>query len=317
MNMNILVACGGDSPEREVSLRSGEAVAGALIQAGHRVVLEDVPSSLGTVEAFRRVGADLVFVALHGGWGEDGRLQAVLEAHQIPYTGSGPESCMVSMDKEVTRALFLQRGLPVPSGRVLERAEATVEALEALLVQEGGRLVLKPCCGGSTVGVSVVDRREDLRGAGDLALRYDDRLVVEQYVAGRELTVAVFEEEDGASLALPPIEIRPREGFYDYRNKYTAGATEYLCPAPLEADLDRRVRLLAEGAHRALGCRIYSRVDFRLSEEGVPYLLEVNTAPGMTGTSLVPKAGAAVGWSFPELTDRIVRASRGLRRGRR
>ena len=314
--MKVLVACGGGSPEREVSLRSGKAVAEALAVAGHQVFLEDLPTCLGVVEAARDRGADLVFVALHGGWGEDGRLQAVLEAHGIPYTGSGPESCMAAMDKELTRAVFLDRGLPVPPGKVYEREDAALPDLESLMAREGGHLALKPCCCGSTVGVSLVHRPEDLREARDLALKYDDRLVAERFIPGRELTVAVF-EEGGRPRALPAIEIRPHEGFYDYRNKYTSGATEYLCPAPLEEALAARVGSLAEAAHRALGCRVYSRVDFRLSEEGEPFLLEVNTAPGMTGTSLVPKAGAAVGWSFPQVTDRIVRASLEVCRGRR
>jgi D-alanine-D-alanine ligase len=303
--MRIIVACGGCGPEREVSLNSGEAVARALREGGHRAETSDPVSVEEFLACWARDPAEGVFVALHGDFGEDGRFQACLDRFGIPYTGSGPGACALAMDKDITKAIFRRRGIPVPEGETVRR-DGALARLEVLLGRYG-RVVVKPTSFGSTVGVSIVSELSEAAVALDEAFALDDRILIEAYVAGSELTVAIF--DDGHPRALPPVEIRPHSGMYDYGSKYTKGRTDYLCPAPLLPVLDDRVRELALRAHEALGCRIYSRVDFRVSPEGEPFVLEVNTAPGMTGTSLVPKAAAAEGWSFPELVDRICRAS--------
>lgn len=305
----VAVLCGGDGAERAVSLNSGAAVRTALCEAGFEAEAVDLKSLEG-VPALR--GAfELAFIAMHGDWGEDGTLQAALGEIGMPYTGSGPEACALAMHKGRARERFARAGLTVPGGLLLAPGEdADYSAVADAL---GRDLVVKPCSGGSTVGVTILLGERDgdasrFCEAVACARRYGPEVLIEEYVAGRELTAAVL-ERGGVPTVLPAIEIVPLRGFYDYANKYTAGATEYRVPAPLEPDVLRRVESAALAAHRALGCRAYSRADFRLSDEGVPYILEVNTAPGMTATSLVPKAGRAAGLSFPELVRAIVEAS--------
>ena len=296
------VLCGGDGAEREVSLRSGAAIHIALSEAGIPAERVDL-TSLDQVKEL--AGFDRAFIVMHGDWGEDGELQGRLEAAGIPYTGSGPEACALAMDKWRARGLFERAGLRVPKGRLLTSGEVDPAALREAL---GPDIVVKPCRGGSTVGVSIVKRAtgEALEQAVDLARRsYDSDVLFEEYIEGRELTVAVW-ERDGAAEALPVIEIVPKAGFYDYANKYTSGATDYLVPAPLDPDAAARVAEAAVSAHTALGCRAYSRADFRLPPDGVPYILEINTAPGMTATSLVPKAAQAAGMSLSDFAARIL-----------
>ena len=302
----VAVLCGGDGAEREVSLASGRAVADALRQGGFEAAEVDL-RSFGQIGELKGQNPDFAFIALHGDWGEDGTLQSALESMDIPYTGSCPEACKAAMNKRVSRALFARAGLKIPRG-VSFSPESDIDA-DAVMERLGGRVVVKPCCGGSTVGVSIVSRAGDLLPAVNEAFRYDSEVLAEEYVEGKELTVTVL-VRNRKLLALPVIEIVPRQGFYDYKNKYTAGATEYLVPAPLPADVLSRVSEAALTAHRCLGCSVYSRSDFRLSENGTPYILEVNTAPGMTGTSLVPKAAQAAKLSFPRLIRAIISASR-------
>jgi len=313
MDLKVLVAYGGDSPEREVSLRSGEAVKEALSSLGWTVEGLDADSPLRVVERALSGAFDLVFVALHGGWGEDGTLQCLLDAHRIPYTGPRWGACMACMDKEITRGVLLARGVRVPEGIPFDGSMDQGVLLE--LLRRWGRLVVKPCRCGSTVGIGIVDHPSRLDRALDEAFRYDRRLVVERFIEGRELTVAVFDTPEGP-MALPTVEIRPRSGFYDYSSKYTKGMTEYLCPAPLSEQEAEAVARAAVEAYRAMGCSVYSRVDVRLEEgTGEPRVLEVNTAPGMTSTSLVPKAANAFGWDFPEMLRRICEASLALQPG--
>ena len=311
MNERIAVLCGGDGAEREVSLRSGAAVTSALVEAGYRAEAVDLRS---LAKARRSLSGlfDAAFVAMHGSWGEDGRLEAELEAMGLPYTGSDPNVCDLAMDKGRSCAALRAAGLTVPKGILLPKGRPDAEAVRSEL---GDAVVVKPCCGGSTVGITILRHvtADALRDAVDLARKeYGPAVLIEEYIGGRELTAAVW-ERDGAPEALPVIEIVPHAGFYDYRNKYTAGATEYLVPAPLAPAVAERVAEAAVAAHRALGCRDYSRADFRLSEDGTPWILEVNTAPGMTATSLVPKAARAAGLGFPEFVAHLVRAA--LRRG--
>ncbi|SMG17288.1 D-alanine--D-alanine ligase family protein [Dethiosulfovibrio salsuginis] len=305
---NITVLCGGNSPERAVSLESGRAVAQGLTEAGHSVQEVDLVSSEGVFDLLREKRPDLFFIALHGGWGEDGHIQAVLDMAGVPYTGSGPVGCAVAMDKVVSKAVFSSSGIDVPWGLEVHKGE--FPDLSEDLLRWGG-LVVKPCCGGSTVGTSIVSHLEDLSPALWGAWEQEDRALVEAYVPGRELTVAVIDFR-GVPRALPAVEIAPEGGFYDYRAKYGGGSC-YTSPADLAPSLAELLASQACAAHRASGCSIYSRVDFRVDPDGRPWVLEVNTAPGMTSNSLVPKAAKAAGYSFPELLDYIVEESLILR----
>lgn len=304
--MKVAVFCGGVSPEREVSLESGAAVAAGLERAGYDAAVEDVSSVRGAVDRWKDLGADIAFIALHGGWGEDGRLQSAFEAREIPFTGSGARSCRLAMDKSLSREVMKNAGVLVPDGFVVRPGDDAPRGT----ISSWGRAVVKPASGGSTVGVSVIENEKDLADALADVWETDSTAIVERFVPGREATVAVFGEGTSA-FALPIVEIRPRSGFYDYGSKYTDGASEYLCPAPFDDAVAHRMAAQAIAAHIALGCRTYSRVDFRVPDDGDACALELNSAPGMTSHSLVPKAAAAFGWTFEELLRRIVDGVRG------
>jgi len=293
------VLMGGSSAEREVSLRTGAAILEALIRCGHRAVGVDAGRDLSQVLARRKVS--VAFIALHGRGGEDGTVQGLLECLGIPYTGSGVLASALAMDKKQSKWIFRAHGLPTPDFEVLARGQRGARALERLEMP----VVVKPTCEGSSVGVSVVRTRAGLARALTSAFRYDPEALVESYVPGRDLTVGVL-----GDLALAVVEMRARGGFYGYGAKYNAGETQYLVPAPLTARQTARTQELALAAHRALGCRGASRVDFRLDERGRPQLIEVNTIPGMTATSLLPKSAATAGIGFDELVTRILAAAR-------
>lgn len=298
--MKILVLYGGRSVEREVSLVSGKACAEALQTKGHQVSLfdlaEGVPALLRTLED----RPDLVFNALHGRWGEDGNIQGLLNMLGIPYTHSGVLASALAMDKVMAKRLFAQVGLRCPSGLISDR--------RSLLAGDPlpRPYVVKPIREGSSVGVVIVKEDDNALPYFEDDWPFGEEVLVERYIPGRELTVAVMGDR-----ALAVTELRPRQGFYDYEAKYTEGKTDHLVPAPLEEDLRREAMESALAAHRALGCRGVSRADFRFDdreeagEGGGLYLLEVNTQPGMTPLSLVPEQAAYCGISFPDLVEWI------------
>jgi len=309
--VKIVVACGGTSPEREVSLNSGAAVAAALKDGGHDVIMDDVKSPRSFVEKWDSFGADGVFIALHGDWGENGIFQTCLDAFGIKYTGSGPEACMLGMNKTLSKLLFSLSGVPVPYGCILEKG-ISCGGRESEMLSRFGRLIVKPNSGGSTVGVTQAATMEELENGvkeSFSAYEFEDKTLVEQYIPGREITVPVWEKENGEVIALPAIDIRPKCGFYDYKNKYTSGCTEYICPAQFSPELTEKIGRFAVAAHKSLGCRSYSRIDFRVTEDGEVYALEANTAPGMTATSLVPKSAKAYGISFTDFLESVVDVS--------
>lgn len=296
--MRISVLDGGISAEREVSLRTGAAVTSALRALGH-----DVTEVLVESKDFRLpVGCEAVFIALHGTFGEDGEVQRILDGRGIPYTGCGADSSARAFDKLASKRAFLAAGVPTP--------EFAVCGPETDLSPISPPVVVKPPRQGSSVGVTRVTDPARWRDALEEALRFDNPVLVEKMIFGRELTVGILGAE-----ALPVIEIVPHEGFYDYANKYTAGRTEYRCPASLPPGATERVQAAALAAHRSLGCEVYSRVDVLLDADGAPSVLEVNTIPGMTETSLLPKAAAASGISFGALCERILGLSLELRGG--
>jgi len=311
-DIKVGVIYGGDSPEREVSLASGSAVVEAFEKLGVDVEPLLVSSALDALSKVQASQSDVFFIALHGGWGEDGRLQGALDLLGKKYTGSGHRSCALAMDKKVSKAIFERCGIPTApyiSINAADLCSGFEEELKRLLAL-WGTMVVKPSGCGSTVGVNIVQDVESAFSAVRDAFTYDKDVLIEKYIPGREITVTIWEDKEEV-MAFPVIEIIPEKGFYDYRAKYTPGVTRYKCPAHLPKEIGARIKEVAVGAHRALGCRVYSRVDIRLSQEGTPYVLEVNTAPGMTSTSLVPKAALAFGWSFPELVSKIVIKSLG------
>lgn len=291
----IAVLMGGLSAEREVSLRTGKAVATALEQAGYRIVALDVSRELPAQLA--AAGAEVAFIALHGRFGEDGTVQGLLELLGIPYTGSGVLASSLAIDKVVTKQMLIYHGLPTPAFRVFRAGEDRTTFLTAC---GDFPLVVKPAREGSTIGISIVHNRGELEAGFAEALRHDSTVLVEAFIAGAEVTVAVI---DGT--ALPIIQVVPKEGFYDYTNKYTVGRTEYLLPAPLATAVYARLQQAAVAAYQAIGCSGAARIDFMVRGEEI-FCLEVNTIPGMTETSLLPKAAAHVGIPFGELAQRIL-----------
>lgn len=326
--MRIAVMMGGTSAERDVSLASGLAVVRALRERGHHVDTIDtargfvppdqeaalLPEGVGIappeeIEAplapERLVAlaevrdADVAFLALHGGAGEDGRLQALLELAGIRYTGTGPLGSAIAMDKDISKRLLRDAEVPTLPWRVARAPDFAYDP-DAIEDFVGYPVIVKPASQGSSVGLHVVETPVGLEAAVRDAARYDHEVMIERFVRGRELTVSIVGEQ-----ALPPVEIRPKKGIYDYESKYTPGMTEYLCPAPVDEEIVAQVQAYALRAFRVLKLRGYGRIDFMLAKEQL-FCLEANTLPGMTATSLLPKAAAAVGISFPELCERIV-----------
>jgi D-alanine-D-alanine ligase len=302
--LKIAVLCGGVSSERDVSLKSGAAVNDGLKEAGYETLLVDVTSVSELLKNWPDLSADGAFIALHGGWGEDGRLQAALDSRNIPYTGSKPRACMICMDKEKSRNMMESDNIPVPPGIAL-RPYDKYDFMRIL--DDWQKIIVKPASNGSTVGVVITISAKDAEDALNSVWDIDTKAIVEKFIPGRELTVAVFGSAEN-SFAMPIIEIRPHSGFYDYKSKYTKGETEYICPAQINEVAAWTVAEYARRSHVLLGCGTYSRVDFRFGEGNI-FVLEVNTAPGMTDTSLVPKAAATHGWAFPQLLDKIVKDS--------
>lgn len=288
------VLYGGHSAEREVSLMSGEGVCEALRRSGVDAHLFD--TGAGTLIDLLNAGFDRVFIALHGRYGEDGTLQGMLELMRLPYTGSGPLASSLSMDKIMTKKVWLHEGLPTPDYVVLNDEQGLDEAAERL----GLPLIMKPPHEGSTVGITKVTERSAMLEAYRLAARFDAAVLAEQFIQGRELTVPVLGGPRGAR-ALPVVEIVAPGGNYDYEHKYLSDKTQYTCPAQLDADLTSRLQRLAERSYEVLGCEGWGRADFMLDAQGQPWLLEMNTSPGMTSHSLVPMGAKAAGISYDEL----------------
>ena len=287
----LAVLKGGPSAEREISLRTGAACAEALREAGYEVTEVVVDDANFVVPE----GTDLAFLAMHGPFGEDGQVQDILQARGIPYTGADAATSRTTIDKEKTKEKFRQSGVPTPEGQLVRKLEEITVPLPVFI---------KPNSQGSSVGSRAATTREELALALVDALKFDSEVMVEQLIKGRELTVGVL-----GDVVLPIVEIHPLDGFYDYTNKYTKGRTEYFCPARLPEEITALIQQYALAAHRSVGNTIYCRVDFLLEEDAFPYCLEINTIPGMTATSLLPKAAAAVGITFPQLCRRIVELS--------
>ncbi|MGN0317539.1 MAG: D-alanine--D-alanine ligase [Lachnospira sp.] len=335
--MRIVVLAGGTSTERNVSIVTSRMVCESLRRNGHKANMADVFFGYegNSIEGFfdednnlellaaklkqmtpnveeelkerksRGEGffgknilelckaSDIVFIGLHGSNGEDGKIQAVFELLGIRYTGTDYISSAISMSKDITKKMLVPAGIPMPKGITLKKGHK-IEYVPF-------PCVVKPCCGGSSVGVSIANNETEFQNALSEAFAYEDEVLVEEYIKGREFSVGVLEGK-----ALPVIEIEPLQGFYDYKNKYRTGATKETCPANLPADLSAEMQRWAERACEAAGVTTYARVDELLDENGDIFCLEINTLPGMTGTSLLPQEAAAVGMSYDELTQKII-----------
>lgn len=340
--MKITVLCGGLSPEREVSLTSGSLVAGALVRNGHDVCLLDLYTGRaidGSAPAFstepvppyrvsrripdlealkaatgfgdRRIGpgvmtmcraSDVVFIALHGDVGENGRLQAALDMEGIPYTGSGYAGSLLAMDKDISKQILAHAGVPTPPWLYVSLSNGIDRAVSAIEKGIGLPCVVKPCACGSSVGVSMPTTHSELIAAIEAVSTYEDTVLAERKIEGRELTVSVLNGR-----TLPAVEIIPLHGFYDYENKYQENMTREICPADLSPETVELLENVSRKAFSALRLGGYARFDFILDAAGTPWCLEANTLPGMTPTSLLPQAAAAVGISYDELCETMVR----------
>jgi D-alanine-D-alanine ligase len=301
------VLMGGQSAERDVSLRTGGAVYRALLRRGYDAVTLDVGPSLYKDLVDHQV--KIAFLALHGPGGEDGSIQGFLESLGIPYTGSGVRASAIGMHKVVTKTLLAAHDIPVPAGSLVERGRRPSGAGVLRAAKLKWPVVVKPPSQGSTIGVTIVRNPSQWHEALALAHRYENEAMVEAYIPGHEVTVGVVPGEGGRVEAFPAVEIVAPEGFYDFSAKYQKGRTQYLCPAPLAATVARRIRDLAIRTYRVLGCEGAARVDFRITPKGKPYVLEINTVPGMTETSLLPMAAVRAGLTYEALTERILQSA--------
>ncbi len=335
--MKILVLMGGTSAERDVSLVSGEAIVQALKDAGHQVLPLDTAQdqnllsdngrylpggvkqkppdltklelkgkqlALDVIHSFDFSEVDVVFLALHGGQGEDGTIQALLDLTGKPYTGSGVLASALAMDKAMSKKIFERESIKTPEWFLIEDSELSDIATIEKRIEKGFGFpcVVKPNNQGSTVGLTVVNEKPDLKKAFECAREFSSHILIENYIRGRELTVGIL-----GDTPLPVVEIIPEHGIYDYECKYTHGKSNYVCPAEIPQEKTKEIQAIGLKAFRALGCEGYARVDFRYGEDERFYCLEVNTLPGMTSLSLVPQAAKAFGINFPELVDRIAR----------
>lgn len=304
----IAVVCGGNSAEREISIISGEYVQSVLETIHSNVCfynIEQVDAQF--IEQLKKTEIDLVVIMLHGGDGENGKLQYLLEQANIAYTGSDSASCKRAMDKVVTKQIWSQHNIPSPAFKVINEQDCNEMLLEVM----GGATVIKPSCEGSSNGVSIVSATSELSTAYDIAqpfINHGSQVMAEAFVKGREITYGIIDDQ-----VLPPIEIKVANGFYDYNNKYLTNKTQYICPAEIDQQLDKRLRELSLKAYQSLGCSHWGRVDLILSDDQ-PHFIEVNTVPGMTSKSLVPKAAIAYGWTIEYMLQTIV--SIGMQRWR-
>ncbi len=303
MTHRVAVLAGGSSLEREVSLRSGSRVADALADRGHQVDRIDVDASM--VTQLTATDYDVAFLCLHGSAGEDGTVQSLLELLDLPYTGPDVLASSLAWNKPIAQGLFRRQGIAVPANVVLSqqafRDMGAASVIDRLATELGTPLVVKPATGGSSLGLSIVDDAARLPAAIVGAFSYAEAVLVEQYVAGTEVAVSLV-----GGQPLPAVEIHPKEGAYDFAARYTAGATEFHVPARLDDDVRAACEDVAQRAYAAIGARHVTRADLVVDAEGVPHLLELDTCPGLTETSLLPLAAQAAGLEFGELCERIL-----------
>ena len=297
----VALLAGGTSGEREISIASGKGAKGALEEAGFAVDWID-PANKEDLKRLIEEPYDVAFLCLHGRNGEDGVMQGMLELIGLPYTCSGVLASATAMDKARSKVFYELDGLPTPPSVTLTKKQQY--DADAIAEEIGVPCVVKPATEGSTLGIEIIEDAAELAGAIERAFGFDDIVLVERFVAGKEITVAVLGNDKPE--ALPIIEIVPKGEFYDFESKYAPGGSQHICPAPLDEELTAKINEYAARAHRALGCRGVSRSDFIIDGEGVPWILETNTVPGMTATSLLPDAARAAGVAFPDLCTKLI-----------
>lgn len=288
-NRKIGVLMGGKSSEREISLKSGRAILESLKRQGFNATGIDVNENL--MEILKKESIQVAFIALHGRWGEDGTVQGLLEICRIPYTGSGVLASALAMDKAMMKHILSAADVPTPPYKIYRTGQSIKFPLP---------FVIKPANEGSTIGVSIVKEKKQIEEAVQYAFKYDKKVVVEKYIKGQEITVGIIDD-----MTLPIVEVRPKKGFYDFESKYTSGMTEYIVPARVTKTIEKKANNIARkvyGLFELSGC---ARIDM-LVEDGVPHVIDINTSPGMTETSLVPKAWAYLGKTFDELIEKIL-----------
>ncbi len=306
MKPKIAVLMGGHSLERDISFQSGKRVVLALKRLGYRVISLDVDEHI--VRSLRKEKVDACFIALHGKFGEDGTIQELLEIMDIRYTGAGVLASMIGMDKALSKAIFRRDDIPTPkfftlsTGALKEMGASNV--LKDVTSQIGLPLVVKPSSQGSALGIKFVNKEQELPSAILGALSYDDKVILEKYIKGTEVSVSVL--GIGRPHALPPVEIVPKKDYFDFEAMYTMGQTEYYVPARLPDEKIKEVQKLSKKVFKSLHCRAFARVDFIIGQDNIPYVIELNTIPGLTETSLFPMAAAEAGMSFEELIDKII-----------
>ena len=299
--LNISILYGGASTEHKISIQTGLAIAEA-IKDRYNLDMINLDSEIYNAPQLL-VGSDLVFNALHGGDGENGSIQSFLDLHHIPYTGSGAKSCKIAMDKNITKLIAKSVDIQTPNWILLKRNQHTGMQLHDNQPSKFSYpYVVKPSSEGSTFGLTIVKEESELEEAISHASEYGDEILIEEFIPGRELTVGIL-----GNKPLPVVEIKPSHDLYDYECKYSEGMSEYFVPAELSDSLERSLSEDALKIYKTIGCRHYARADFRLNEAGEHYLLEINTLPGMTSTSLLPKAAKAAGLKFPDLIDTIIK----------
>ncbi|MBM4140133.1 MAG: D-alanine--D-alanine ligase [Nitrospira sp.] len=302
------VVMGGQSAEREVSLRSGNAIYNALKGLGYHTVAIDAGPDLCSVLISNKI--EIAFLALHGGYGENGSVQGMLEVLGIPYTGSKVLASALAMDKDASKKIFIYHDIPVPPFIVVRRSELGVLSFKLRTQNSELRTdfdmpwVVKPATEGSSVGVSIVRDEMNIREAIEKATSLSEKVIIEKYIDGKEIHIGILDER-----VLGGVEVRPSLEFYSYEAKYTAGLTEYILPPEIDSKAYEKAKDAAFSAHSALGCKGATRVDLRVDGEGNPYVLEVNTIPGMTETSLLPKIARHAGFEFPTLIEEILRGA--------
>ena len=296
-NLNLIILCGGNSSEKEVSVSTGNAIYNSLRETYQAKLIK----YSGNIEDYliQLKSADLVFNALHGGDGENGVIQSFFEKHNIKFTGSDSESSKIAMDKNLTKSIAVENYIHTPKWVMSENSDFEAQINEILNL--GFPLVVKPANEGSTMGLSIINSENEISDAFKLASKYSNNIMFEEFIPGRELTIGILGDR-----FLPVVEIVPNHDLYDYECKYTKGMSEYFCPAKLDEILQQKMQEDALKLHIVLGCRHYSRVDFRLTEENEYSMLEINTLPGMTSTSLLPKAAKADEISFNKLLNEII-----------
>ncbi len=338
--LNILILAGGESTERDVSLTSARSIAAALLEGGHQIrvidtlngnvleyeggkfiglsdslpTLSTLPAGIRSIDSLvvsdrieknKSEGVNVVFNALHGGAGENGVIQSLLELIGIPYTGSPPAASAIAMNKDISKRIMKSLNIPTAGWVRYDRGDYESAEEIAVEIEKGAPplpVIVKPRDGGSTVGLTLVEEPVEIRKAVEAALLVDNSLIVERYISGREITIAVLDGQP-----LPPVEIKPSHKLYDYTCKYTKGKSEYICPAVIDQDISKRLSDDAVKFYKTIGCRGYARLDFVVAGDGTYICLELNTLPGMTELSLFPMAARAVGISFDQLLEKLCR----------